>query len=53
MVPWAVMEAFVGNDDNSLDACVCVSLASPKSSNFVPDLVSMMLPGLRSRCTIP
>ena len=27
--------------------------ASPKSSSFTPDFVSMTLPGLRSRCTIP
>ena len=27
--------------------------ASPKSSSFTPDLVSMMLAGLRSRCTMP
>ena len=29
------------------------NFASPKSSNFAPFFVSMMLPGLRSRCTIP
>ena len=27
--------------------------ASPKSSSFTPDVVSMMLAGLRSRCTMP
>jgi hypothetical protein len=29
------------------------TFAKPKSSSFVPDFVSMMLPGFRSRCTIP
>jgi len=29
------------------------SLARPKSSNFTPDFVSMMFPGLRSRWTMP
>ena len=29
------------------------SLASPKSSSFAPDRVSITLPGLRSRCTTP
>ncbi len=33
-----------------LAAC---SFARPKSSSFGPPLVSMTLPGLRSRCTIP
>ena len=28
-------------------------LAKPKSISLVPALVSMMLPGLRSRCTMP
>ena len=38
----------VGDDDNIGDG-----LARPKSSSLAPDLVSMMFPGLRSRCTIP
>ena len=34
-------------------AASCFSFAKPKSSSFVPDLVSMMLPGFRSRCVTP
>ena len=34
-------------------AASCFSLANPKSSSFVPDLVSMMLPGFRSRWVMP
>ena len=30
-----------------------LAFANPKSSNFAPDFVSMMLPGFRSRWTIP
>jgi hypothetical protein len=30
-----------------------IALASPKSSNFTPDFVSITLPGFKSRCTIP
>ena len=29
------------------------SLVKPKSNSFVPDLVSMTLPGFRSRCVMP
>src|ERR1039457_6666053 len=29
------------------------TFAKPKSSSFAPDFVSMILPGFRSRCTIP
>src|SRR5438094_6507815 len=52
IVPSAVLEGFVANADNPLAGVAsCFSLASPKSSSFAPDLVSMMLPGLRSRWT--
>ena len=30
-----------------------IAFASPKSSSFTPDFVSITLPGFRSRCTIP
>ena len=34
-------------------AASCFNLAKPKSSSFVPDFVSMMLPGFRSRWVTP
>jgi hypothetical protein len=37
-------------DTGTPGAC---SLANPKSSSFAPDFVSITLPGLRSRWTIP
>ncbi len=46
----------VGSADSTEDVSAETSvrnLASPKSSSFAPDLVSMMLPGFRSRCTTP
>ena len=34
-------------------AAGAIAFASPKSSSFTPDFVSITLPGFRSRCTIP
>ena len=54
IVPWAVMGTVVCTIDELLPVMACpLAFANPKSSNFAPDFVSMMLPGFRSRWTIP
>ena len=58
IVPFAVERLLaVGDRVSALDAGVAAErrsrFASPKSRSFAPDFVSMMLPGLRSRCTMP
>ena len=47
-LPWAGPES-----DTVAGAASCFSFAKPKSSNFVPDFVSMTLPGFRSRWVMP
>ena len=42
-----------GCESGVAGAASCFNFAKPKSSSFVPDLVSMMLPGFRSRCVTP
>ena len=53
IVPLAVMGAVVGNIDELSVMARPLAFANPKSSNFAPDFVSMMLPGFKSRWTIP
>ena len=55
IVPSAVTALFiVGSCEAGVTgATSCASFAKPKSSSFVPDLVSMMFPGFRSRCVMP
>jgi hypothetical protein len=44
------MDTVAGNIDELLPVMARpLALANPKSSNFAPDFVSMMLPGFRSR----
>ena len=46
--------ATVGPDVRADCGCAgAIALASPKSSSFTPDFVSITLPGFKSLCTIP
>ncbi len=56
IAPSAVNGSFAvrsSESDTFAGVASCFSFAKPKSSSFVPDLVSMTLPGLRSRCVTP
>src|SRR2546428_12418526 len=54
IVPSWVRFAFVGRAVRlPWAAAGAIALARPKSRSFTPDLVSITLPGFRSRCTIP
>src|ERR1700687_5841920 len=54
MAPWAVrFGGVVGNIENPAAATAGVCLARPKSRSFAPAFVSMILPGFRSRWTMP
>ena len=43
----------VFTDADVIAAIPPVGFANPKSSSFAPDLVNIMFPGFRSRCTMP
>ena len=56
IVPLAVrgsMSSCVASSESCVVGEAPSSLASPKSNNFVPDFVIMMLPGFKSRWTMP
>ena len=56
IVPCAVSGAAVASrviPDIEIGAAAPRSFATPKSSSFAPDLISMILAGLRSRWTMP
>jgi len=55
IVPSAVAALFiVGSCDSGMTGDTsCFSFAKPKSNSFVPDFVSMTLPGFRSRWVMP
>ena len=56
MVPSAVNGSFAvgrSESDTLAGATSCFNFANPKSNSFVPDFVSMILPGFRSRCVTP
>ena len=53
IAPVSVMGCRVSASVTSLIALVGRSFARPKSRSLAPDLVSMTLPGFRSRCTMP
>ena len=53
-VRFCAVASSVGSDvAPEAGVAAAIPFASPKSSSFTPDFVSITLPGFRSRCTIP